>query len=57
MYYIICIIAPPPGKPYVKELFGNEYNDVIDGQVESGGETSSDHEKFGIASSLKNVER
>ncbi|KAF2400573.1 hypothetical protein EJ06DRAFT_397208 [Trichodelitschia bisporula] len=32
IYLAVCLISPPPGKPYVSELFGNEHVDVIDGR-------------------------
>lgn len=43
MYFIVCLIAPPPGKPYVKEYFGNEGHgdmNVIDGREGSDFETT-----------------
>jgi hypothetical protein len=55
VYYVICLISPPPGRPYVRELFGNEHSEVIDGMADSGPDTGSDPEKSGVASSLKDV--
>jgi len=55
VYYAICLISPPPGRPYVRELFGNEHSQVIDGVADSGTDMASDPEKSRIASSLKDV--
>jgi hypothetical protein len=30
LYFIVCLIFPPPGRPYTKVLLGN---DLIEGQV------------------------
>lgn len=57
MYLVICLVSPPPGKPYVRELFGNEYREgeVVDGveRDESGVMTPRDVEKEGVESELK----
>jgi nucleobase:cation symporter-1, NCS1 family len=55
VYYVICLISPPPGRPYVRELFGNEHNEVIDGMADSGPDTASDPEKSRVAASSKDV--
>lgn len=57
MYSVICMVSPPPGKPYVKELFGNEYREgeIVDGVARDGGGvvTPRDVEKEGVESGLK----
>ena len=55
VYYVICLISPPPGRPYVRELFGNEHREILDGVAETGSDTPSDHEKAVVTSSTKNV--
>lgn len=55
VYYVICLISPPPGRPYVRELLGNEHNEVIDGMADSGPDTASDPEKSRVAASSKDV--
>jgi NCS1 family nucleobase:cation symporter-1 len=48
IYYLICLISPPPGgKPYARELFGNEHGEpsIIDGVDSSGTVTPKDVEK------------
>jgi hypothetical protein len=51
------MVSPPPGKPYVKELFGNEYREgeIVDGVARDGGGvvTPRDVEKEGVESGLK----
>ncbi|KAE9364699.1 hypothetical protein N431DRAFT_550142 [Stipitochalara longipes BDJ] len=55
VYYLICLISPPPGRPYARERFGNEHNQVIDGVDERGGDIANDPEKSRVASSLKDI--
>lgn len=31
VYLTVCLISPPPGRPYVREAFGNEGHDIING--------------------------
>jgi NCS1 family nucleobase:cation symporter-1 len=55
VYYITCLISPPPGgKPYERVAFGNEHGTIIEGQSDSGVETP-DVEKASVAPSLKAV--
>lgn len=37
-YYVVCLISPPPGRPYAKELFGNEHETVIEGVIKINGD-------------------
>jgi NCS1 family nucleobase:cation symporter-1 len=53
IYYLVCLISPPPGHPYKIELFGNEHEGVIEGKSPSGANTPTDVEKASIALSLK----
>lgn len=51
VYLIVCLISPPPGKPYITEYFGNEGHggaNVIDGRDGSGYATP-DVEKTQVA--------
>jgi len=57
MYYLICLVFPPPGKPYVRELFGNEFEGgIIDGKESnsgSGAVTPRDIESITFAPEVK----
>ncbi|KAH6677713.1 permease for cytosine/purines, uracil, thiamine, allantoin-domain-containing protein [Halenospora varia] len=55
VYYAVCLITPPVGRPYFKEYFGNEHHEVIDGFPESnsGVDTPQDVEKETAVTSLK----
>lgn len=55
VYYIVCLISPPPGRPYVEELFGNEQT-IIEGTSPSGTETPDDVEKSSVINSPKNFQ-
>jgi NCS1 family nucleobase:cation symporter-1 len=54
VYLVITLISPPPGKPYLREPFGNEGNhDVIQGVSDSASEVPADVEKSAINPWLK----
>jgi hypothetical protein len=53
VYFLICLITPPPGRPYVRENFGNEGHEVIHGISDHESETPAEVEKSGISGSLK----
>lgn len=42
VYYLICLVSPPPGRPYVREAFGNENGDLIDGIDGDGTDIPND---------------
>ena len=39
LYWVLCLISPPPGKPYQKVLMGE---DVIDGEISPTLDTGSE---------------
>lgn len=52
VYFVVCLISPPPGRPYVRELFGNEYVEGV--ETDGSGEAMpSDVEKRGLESNFK----
>jgi len=42
LYYLICLLSPPSGRPYIRESFGNENEDLIDGINGDGTNTPKD---------------
>lgn len=55
VYLVACLVSPPPGKPYVREAFGNEGHEVINGVSDSSSETPHDVEKSVVNPSLKSM--
>lgn len=39
VYYLICLVSPPPGAPYVLELMGGHSEPIIEGQSVSEEDT------------------
>jgi hypothetical protein len=53
VYFLVSTISPPPGRPYVSELFGNEHGGIIDGETPSDVYTPAGSEKANVSPSLK----
>ena len=58
VYYLICLAFPPPGRPFVRESFGNETGEMTDGikSADSGFVTPvQDVEKNSFATETNKV--
>ncbi|KAK3045274.1 hypothetical protein LTS18_014141, partial [Coniosporium uncinatum] len=55
VYLLLCLVSPPPGKPYQRVPFGNEGGSIIEGYPPSGTDTPTDVEKTNVVPSLKAV--
>jgi len=55
VYFLLCLVNPPPGKPYQRVPFGNEGDSIIEGYPPSDTDTPTDVEKASVMPSLKAV--
>lgn len=53
VYYLICLISPPPGAPYVMEYLDSHVDPTIEGHSISEEETAH---KYAISSDAKDLE-